>query len=799
MTLDIVCFSHLRWNFVYQRPQHLLSRFAKNSRVFILEEPIYDASSDYYDITKQLDVNVWIVVPHLVRNYTEQQIVQAQKALLDDLLSSMNIIGYLLWYYSPMALSFSDHLTAQAVVYDCMDELSGFKFAHAKLKENEARLFKMADIVFTGGHHLYSAKKHLHHNIHPFPSSIDKEHFLQARAPMAEPYDQLPIPHPRIGFYGVVDERFNLQLLQEVAKAKPDWQLIVLGPVVKIDPASLPKEKNIHYLGGKNYKELPQYLSGWDIAMMPFAINESTTYISPTKTPEYLAGGKPVISTSIRDVVAPYGEQNLVHIADTPQQFIAAGEKILGDQNTNEWLRNTDAFLSDISWDKTWDKMNMLITQAIDKKHTVTFKATKTVFDYLIVGAGLAGATLAERLATQNGKKVLLIDKRNHIGGNTYDYFNNDGIMVHKYGPHIFHTNSKEVFDYLGKFTDWRPYEHRVLASVDGMNVPIPINLNTINQLYNLQLNSSEVDAFLESKAEKIKNINTSEDVVINKVGRELYEKFFKSYTKKQWGLDPSELDASVTARIPTRNNRDDRYFTDTFQAMPLHGYTRMFETMLNHPNIKVMLNTDYKEIIDAFSFKKLIYTGPIDYFFNYCYGKLPYRSLSFKFETMDAPLFQPTGTVNYPNEHAYTRITEFKYLTGQKHNKTSIVTEYPTDEGDPYYPIPRAENAALYKRYQILALQMKDAYFVGRLATYKYYNMDQVVAQALTMYKKIIAEESTEPHANGIKVNGTQANGTSANGTQTNGTSANVISVNGTQVNGNHANGNQAVPVSKN
>jgi UDP-galactopyranose mutase len=374
------------------------------------------------------------------------------------------------------------------------------------------------------------------------------------------------------------------------------------------------------------------------------------------------------------------------------------------------------------------------------------------MFDYLIVGAGLAGATMAERLATQSGKKVLLIDKRNHVGGNTYDYYNADGILVHKYGPHIFHTNSKDIFDYLGNFTAWRPYEHRVLASVDGMLVPIPINLNTINQLYGLNLNSSEVDAFLESKAEKKTVINTSEDVVVNKVGRELYEKFFRGYTRKQWALDPSELDASVTARIPTRNNKDNRYFTDTYQAMPLAGYTKMFENMLNHPNIKVMLNTDYKEIVNTIPFKKMIYTGPVDYYFNYCYGKLPYRSLEFKFETIETEHYQPTGTVNYPNEHAYTRVTEFKYLTGQKHSKTSIVFEYPKDQGDPYYPVPRPENAELYKKYEQLVKQTKDVYFVGRLATYKYYNMDQVVAQALTLYKKIVANEN-EYHVNGKEV----------------------------------------------
>ena len=360
------------------------------------------------------------------------------------------------------------------------------------------------------------------------------------------------------------------------------------------------------------------------------------------------------------------------------------------------------------------------------------------MFDYLIVGAGFAGSVLAERLASKSGKKVLIIDKRNHIGGNAYDYYDKAGILIHKYGPHIFHTNSREVFDHLGQFTDWRPYEHRVLASVDGQLVPIPINLNTINKLYGLNLSSEQVEGFFESKAEKIDRIKTSEDVVVSKVGRELYEKFFRGYTKKQWDLDPSELDASVTARVPTRVNKDDRYFTDTYQAMPMHGYTKMFETMLDHPNIKVMLQTDYKEIIDSVPYKYMIYTGPIDSYFDYCYGKLPYRSLEFKFETIEHENFQPTGTVNYPNEQPYTRVTDFKYLTGQKHPKTTVVYEYPKADGDPYYPIPRPENAEIYRKYQQLAAQMDNTFFVGRLATYKYYNMDQVVAQALTLYKKL-------------------------------------------------------------
>lgn len=360
------------------------------------------------------------------------------------------------------------------------------------------------------------------------------------------------------------------------------------------------------------------------------------------------------------------------------------------------------------------------------------------MFDYLIVGAGFAGSVLAERLAAGSGKSVLIIDKRPHIGGNAYDHYNDAGILVHKYGPHIFHTNSREVFEYLSRFTEWRSYQHRVLAHVDGQLVPIPINLDTVNKLYGLSLTSFQLEEFFESVAEKREHIRTSEDVVVSRVGRELYEKFFRGYTRKQWGLDPSELDASVTSRVPTRTNRDDRYFTDTYQAMPLHGFTRMFERMLDHPNIKVMLNVDYSEIEGMIPFREMIYTGPVDEYFDFRYGKLPYRSLEFKHETHDIPVYQAAPVVNYPNDHLYTRITEFKYLTGQEHQKTSIVYEFPRAEGDPYYPVPRKENAELYAKYKALADATPGVHFVGRLATYKYYNMDQIVAQALTVYARI-------------------------------------------------------------
>lgn len=361
-------------------------------------------------------------------------------------------------------------------------------------------------------------------------------------------------------------------------------------------------------------------------------------------------------------------------------------------------------------------------------------------FDYLIVGAGFAGSVLAERLARGSGKRVLVVDKRAHIGGNAYDHHDAAGVLVHRYGPHIFHTNSPDVFDYLSQFTTWRNYEHRVLASVDGQLVPMPINLDTINMLYGMKLNSREAEAFLEALAEPRESIRTSEDAVISKIGKELYVKFFRGYTRKQWGIDPSELDAAVAARVPVRTNRDDRYFTDSYQSMPRHGFTRMFENMLDHKNIHLLLQTDYRDIVDVIPFDKMIYTGPVDEFFDCRFGKLPYRSLEFRHETHDLERFQAAAVVNYPNEHAFTRITEFKYLTGQTHPKTSIVYEFPQAAGDPYYPIPRPENAALYGQYQALAKAMPDVHFVGRLATYRYYNMDQVVAQALTTYKNMVA-----------------------------------------------------------
>ena len=353
--IDLVCFSHLRWGFVYQRPQHLLIRFAKHTRVFFCEEPIMHSGLDKLVITNE-SKNLYVVVPHLQHDKDECQI-ERQKQLLNHLIISMKVNHFFSWYYTPMALPFTEHLSPEFIVFDCMDELSAFKFAPVELKKREKQLMEKADVVFTGGHSIYEAKKQDHPNIHPFPSSIDKSHFGLARSIKKDPQDQTKIPHPRFGFAGVIDERLDIDLVGRVAASRPDWHFVMIGPVVKIDPASLPNFPNIHYLGGKNYNDLPKYIAGWDVAIIPFAMNESTKFISPTKTPEYLAGGKPVISTPIKDVVRPYGDNKLVHIAANAEEFIFYAEKELKKRSRKTWLNKVDNFLSGNSWDRTWSQM----------------------------------------------------------------------------------------------------------------------------------------------------------------------------------------------------------------------------------------------------------------------------------------------------------------------------------------------------------------------------------------------------------------------------------------------------------
>lgn len=361
---DLVCLSHLRWDFVYQRPQHLMSRFAKIRRVFFVEEPIFTDEQTHLEISPRED-NLTVVVPRIShRDRETKSIEDLQRELLDELFSNQKIQDFVLWFYTPMAMGFAAHLKPKAVVYDCMDELSGFKFAPPELLENEAQLFQKTDLVFTGGQSLFEAKKDKHRSVHAFPSSIDAAHFKQARSVKDEPEDQKQIARPRLGYCGVIDERLDLNLIGAIADLRPDWQFVMIGPVVKISDEDLPRRANIHYLGGKDYQELPSYIAGWDAALMPFALNESTRFISPTKTPEYLAAGKPVVSTAIRDVVRPYGDLNLVKIASNAGEFVTACEQAMLE-NTAEKLARTDEFLAQNSWDKTWTRMAKLIDEVV--------------------------------------------------------------------------------------------------------------------------------------------------------------------------------------------------------------------------------------------------------------------------------------------------------------------------------------------------------------------------------------------------------------------------------------------------
>ena len=364
--VDLICFSHLRWNFVYQRPQHLMSRFAKTRRVFYIEEPIYDAPSQYNEIYDDTETGVCVVTPHITSD-TENS-AEPLRHLLKMFMATMKIKRFMTWYYTPLSLAYSEQLDPELVIYDCMDELSLFRFASPMLKDWEKRLFSKADLVFTGGMHLYEAKKGLHTNIHGVPSGIDVDHFAKARRSLKDPPDQASIPHPRIGYYGVVDERFNIDLLSTVAKTRTDWHFIIVGPTAKIDPATLPRQSNIHFVGMRDYKELPRYLAGWDVAMMPFALNDATKFISPTKTPEFLAAGKPVVSTSIHDVIHPYGDKKLVSIADTPGDFVAAVEQLLSTGRNKKWLKEVDELLSTMSWDGIWTRMNELMNKTLHNK-----------------------------------------------------------------------------------------------------------------------------------------------------------------------------------------------------------------------------------------------------------------------------------------------------------------------------------------------------------------------------------------------------------------------------------------------
>ena len=753
----MVCFAHLRWNLVFQRPQHIMTRLADSFDVLYWEEPREETDCTTARIEReQLGEGIERLVPVLPAGLGDAARDAQLAGLLEDVLA--DITGpRIFWYYTPMMLGFSAAAQADLVVYDCMDELANFAFAPADIAVREAALMARADLVLCGGKSLYEARIGRHPEIHCVPSGVDVAHFARGADGLPDPVDQAGLPRPRLGFYGVIDERMDLQLLAEIAAARPAWSFVMVGPVVKITPADLPQAPNIHWLGRKDYAELPAYAGSWDIALMPFARNASTEFISPTKTPEYMASGLPVVSTSIRDVVSGYGGLNAIRIADDPAHFIEACEDLLAAPETARAAWRAEA--RDCLADKSWDGIAARITRELDSALAARRAAPRTPstaagptrhYDVLVVGAGFAGSVMAERLAAGSGRSVLVIDKREHIAGNAFDHRDEAGILVHKYGPHIFHTNSRDILDYLSRFTRWRPYEHRVLAEVEGRLVPMPINRTTLNALYDLDLaTDAEAEAYLDSVAVDVPEVKSSRDTVVAQVGEDLYAKFFRGYTRKQWGVDPTELDKSVAARVPARTNTDDRYFTDTFQCMPAEGYTAMFARMLDDPRITVMTGQSFDDLPEGITWDHLVWTGPVDEYFGHRLGKLPYRSLRFEHETLPVAQAQPVAVVNYPDESVpFTRITEYKHLTGQQAPVTSITREYPAAEGDPYYPIPNDAAQAMYKRYDALARACANVTFVGRLATYRYYNMDQIVGQALATWRRLGARWQSEAMA---------------------------------------------------
>ena len=732
--LPIICLSHLRWNSVFQRPQQLMSRFAREREVWFFEEPVHHPTAELR-VTVCPRTGVYVVTPML----PDPGSIEAQRDMLNELLQRTGTATG--WYYTPMALRFSADVAWASVVFDVMDELSAFRFAPAELVALETKLMRRADVVFTGGASLYEARRDHHQNVHCFPSGVDLAHFMAARDLLPEPADQAALPRPLLGYFGVIDERLDMGLLARMAALRPDWHFAMVGPVAKLTPEELPEAANIHWLGGRDYRDLPAFLSHWDVALMPFAMNEATKYISPTKAPEYLAGGRRVVSTPITDVVRRFEGIDAVAIADDAEGFIAAAELHMARADVSDFVA-VDDLLATMSWDEIQARMAALM-QPCERAAPALHTSPAAIADYLVVGAGFAGAVAAERLASA-GNKVLVVDRRPHIAGNAYDEYDAAGILIHRYGPHIFHTNSDEVLNYLSRFTDWNPYEHRVLARVPAggrhLLVPMPINRTTVNAVFGRDLRSeAEAEAFFASLAEPVADIASARDFVVNAVGTQLYEMFFHGYTLKQWGVSPAQLDKSVTARVPTRLSDDDRYFLDRHQVMPKRGFTAMFENMLDHANITVLTDTDFATIPRG-RFRQMIYTGPIDAFYGERFGPPPYRSLRFEHETLDLEFAQPVATINYPTlDTPYTRCSEFKHMTGQKHARTSLCRETSSAEGEPYYPVPNPDNQLLFKRYQALADAERNVTFMGRLGSYRYMNMDQVVAQSLSTARRLL------------------------------------------------------------
>lgn len=738
----VICFSSARWDLAFQRTQHLMARFAKTRRVIYWQAASVGglAEHPYLDLQPCRHTGVTVAAPHLPLGLAPDAAEAALRQLLEDLFAAEAIAKPLLWYCDPDMLSFAPRQEAAAIVYDC-----------ARLADGQAALLELADLVFTAGYGLYEVLRRAHDNVHPFPSGVEVASLAQARNLDHDPgpHDQAALARPRLGFHGVVDERVDLDLLARLAAARPDWSFVMIGPVIRISPADLPSCPNIRWLGGKAYGDLPRYMAGWDIAIAPLVMDDEARLFCPEETAQYLAAGLPVVTTPIPETLLHYGALDAVQTAHTWGAFLGAceGGLKLAARGT-AWRQDADKVLAGMDWDEVFARMSALVDLALMARRAAISPlsapairaAPAKPYDYLVVGAGFAGAVMAERLAAGSNKRVLIIDKRPHLGGNAHDYEDAAGIRVNAYGPHVFHTRSQEVFTYLSRFTRWRPYEHRVMSCVRGILVPQPVNRATLNTLYGLNLHTDiEAEAWLKGRAAPIDKARTARDLGVALMGGDLYDSLFAGFIRKQRGLDPSELDKAAAPQTAPRTSADDRAHLDSFQAMPAEGYARLFETLLDHRNIDILLGADFEEVRREAVYDRLVFTGRIDAFFDYRLGELPYRSIAFRHETLDQPWFQPVATVDHPDAGTpYTRVTEFKHITGQSNARTSLVYEYPSETGEPFHAAPRPEDQAAFRRYDALARQTPEVQFVGRLAAYRDMTMDQTVGQALACYRRI-------------------------------------------------------------
>ncbi len=737
----LICFSHLRWDFVTQRPQHLMKRFAAERRVFFWEEHIPCdhplAFLEYHPFPEDGVIALRPRVPHW---WDKPAVEAALRKLLDMLVATSVPAPPVLWFYTPMMLGFADHLCAETVVYDCMDELAAFAFADPLLVEREAALIRRAEVMFTGGHSLYEAKRDRHDAIHPFPSAVDVGHFAAARGTVAEPADQAGIAGPKLGFYGVIDERIDLALIDAVAAARPDWQIVMIGPVAKIDPAALPRRANIHWLGARRYEALPAYLAGWSVALMPFAINAATRFISPTKTPEYLAAGRPVVSTPIVDVMRHYGAIAGVRIAADAAAFVAGCEAALALPPAGAWRDEADRLLAATSWDRSFEAMKQAMAAAgapAMPAPAIHPAGRRPHYDALVVGAGFAGSVLAERLAQGSGKRVLVIDKRPHIAGNAFDQPTPRGF----WSTATARTSSTPTA--TRSSTTCRASPHggptstgcwrRCAASWCRCRSTAPRSTALWPRAHRRGAGGGVPRRTGRGAGDP------------HRGGRRRRRGRARALRDLLPRLHPQAMGARPVRAGPRRDRAGADAHRHRRPLLPRQAPGDAGAGL--HRDVRGHARPSQHHRRDSASTSPTATCAPrtpstpgrSTRISTTASARCPTAASSSATRRMTWRSSSRSRVVNYPAPDVpHTRITEYKHLTGQRTPRTSISYEIPRAEGDPYYPIPRAENQALYRRYEALADALPDVSFVGRLATYRYYNMDQVVGQALATYRRL-------------------------------------------------------------